>query len=189
MRPYTDREWESLPHVVMTSDVSWDPSTLDGEFPSVALNADDNAITNYNNGTAFDAYGNYKFGTIVASAHVLRDHPVLATPVLPDKPVDTLVVTTPPLVTTNPAPLDPIDDDATKHGPTTNLDDPTATWEKASTTFTMVSPQTVPSKLDPVALQQYFAFLPTKVVAKTLEKTTQYARVHIHDTFKRCAHT
>ena len=29
MRPYTDQEWEDLPHVIMTSDVDWDPSQLD----------------------------------------------------------------------------------------------------------------------------------------------------------------
>ena len=29
MRPYTDREWEELPHVVLTSDVEWDPSRMD----------------------------------------------------------------------------------------------------------------------------------------------------------------
>ena len=29
IRPYTDDEWESLPHVVWTSDDEWDPSVLD----------------------------------------------------------------------------------------------------------------------------------------------------------------
>ena len=29
MRPYTDHEWETLPHVVLTSDVNWDPTVLD----------------------------------------------------------------------------------------------------------------------------------------------------------------
>ena len=29
MRPYTDQEWEDLPHVIMTSDIDWDPSQLD----------------------------------------------------------------------------------------------------------------------------------------------------------------
>ena len=29
MRPYTDHEWETLPHVVLTSDVDWDPTVLD----------------------------------------------------------------------------------------------------------------------------------------------------------------
>ena len=29
MRPYTDTEWETLPHVIWTSDMDWDPSILD----------------------------------------------------------------------------------------------------------------------------------------------------------------
>ena len=29
MRPYTDSEWNSLPHVIMTSDATWDPTVLD----------------------------------------------------------------------------------------------------------------------------------------------------------------
>ena len=29
LRPYTDEEWETLPTVVMTSDVKWDPSVMD----------------------------------------------------------------------------------------------------------------------------------------------------------------
>ena len=34
LRPFRDKEWDMYPHVVMTSDVDWDPSTtIDGEFP------------------------------------------------------------------------------------------------------------------------------------------------------------
>ena len=29
MQPYTDEEWDTLPHVVWTSDENWDPSVLD----------------------------------------------------------------------------------------------------------------------------------------------------------------
>jgi hypothetical protein len=29
MRLFTDREWGALPHVIMTSDLNWDPKTLD----------------------------------------------------------------------------------------------------------------------------------------------------------------
>jgi hypothetical protein len=84
IRPYTDDEWENLPHVVMTSDVDWDPSVLDGEFPLEKHEEIRDALT-YDNGTNFDVFGNYKLGTsIVASAHVLRDHPVLTTTVIPD---------------------------------------------------------------------------------------------------------
>jgi hypothetical protein len=29
MRPYTDAKWETLPHVIWTGDIDWDPSVLD----------------------------------------------------------------------------------------------------------------------------------------------------------------
>ena len=29
MRPYTDLEWETLPHIEWTSDMDWDPTILD----------------------------------------------------------------------------------------------------------------------------------------------------------------
>jgi hypothetical protein len=32
IRPYTDQEFETLPHVKMTSELEWDPSVLDHEF-------------------------------------------------------------------------------------------------------------------------------------------------------------
>ena len=32
MRPYTDTEWDSLPHVVMTSNMDWDPSIFDNNL-------------------------------------------------------------------------------------------------------------------------------------------------------------
>ena len=32
MRPYKDSEWEALPHVTFTADVSWDPTILDHEM-------------------------------------------------------------------------------------------------------------------------------------------------------------
>jgi len=84
LRPFTDSEWETLPHVtIMTSDVAWDPSVVDVEFP---MNGDEHLATtaDYDNKTPFDTFGNYRLGTIVASSHVLRDHPVLVETVLPD---------------------------------------------------------------------------------------------------------
>ena len=29
MRPYTDAEWDVLPHVILTGDIDWNPSVLD----------------------------------------------------------------------------------------------------------------------------------------------------------------
>jgi len=87
LRPYTDTEYETLPHVIMTSDVDWDPSILDKEFPTLGEVPTKDA-RNYDNGTNFDVHGNYKLGTtitLVASAFI-RDHPaILDHTVLPDQ--------------------------------------------------------------------------------------------------------
>jgi hypothetical protein len=32
IRPYTDHEWDNLPHVIHTSELEWDPSVLDHDF-------------------------------------------------------------------------------------------------------------------------------------------------------------
>ena len=34
IRPYTDSEWDDLPHVVMTGAEEWDPSVLDFDLES-----------------------------------------------------------------------------------------------------------------------------------------------------------
>jgi hypothetical protein len=61
MRPYTDDEWETLPHVIWTSDEEWDPTVLDHEI------ADDetwyNAVSDLQEGLMhrpFDEYGRYR---------------------------------------------------------------------------------------------------------------------------------
>ena len=32
MRPYTDTEWDNLPHVILTDDTDWDPPVIDCEL-------------------------------------------------------------------------------------------------------------------------------------------------------------
>ena len=58
----------------MTSDVDWDPSVLDGEYPLTG-NEESLDATTYDNGTAFDASGYYRNRTLVATAHVLPTPP------------------------------------------------------------------------------------------------------------------
>jgi len=61
LRPYTDEEWESLPHVIMTSDADWDPSVLDYIY-------DDEDPIWYDamepGSYDFDEYGDYRHHTI-----------------------------------------------------------------------------------------------------------------------------
>ena len=42
LRPFTDRDWESLPHVIATSPIDWDPATLDSDVPESWFDAQSN---------------------------------------------------------------------------------------------------------------------------------------------------
>jgi hypothetical protein len=59
MRPYTDDEWKTLPHVIFTSDVDWDPRILDFDvegndewYDAISDNVDHTDL--------FDVFGDYK---------------------------------------------------------------------------------------------------------------------------------
>jgi len=58
--PYTDREWEDLPHVILTSELDWDPGQLD-----LTLEDDEHWYDAISDFTAdpftnlFDEYGDY----------------------------------------------------------------------------------------------------------------------------------
>jgi len=72
IRPYTDEEWETLPHVVWTSDKDWDPSVLDHEL---STNTDwFESISDLSEGvihSVFDEFGEYKHRS--AQLHVIDD--------------------------------------------------------------------------------------------------------------------
>ena len=62
IRPFTDREWDTLPHVIMTDDLDWDPTVLDYShdterwFDTIAHVADTLPPQ-----PEYDQYGNYRF--------------------------------------------------------------------------------------------------------------------------------
>jgi hypothetical protein len=61
MRLYTDEEWDSLPHVVLTGDGNWNPSVLDHSLTDNEQWYD--AVSDFPDamdGSPFDAEGNYK---------------------------------------------------------------------------------------------------------------------------------
>ena len=67
LRPYTDEEWKTLPHVHWTRDSDWDPAIFDHEFDD-----DDewyDAVMNH--GDLFDDVGNYRHRQgVVAAEHI-----------------------------------------------------------------------------------------------------------------------
>ena len=73
LRPYTDKKWETLPQVILTSDVKWNPSTIDHKI----TNHDewknyynDKAYTNNDN--PFDIFGDYTQSS-EANQHTILD--------------------------------------------------------------------------------------------------------------------
>ena len=61
LRPYTDEEWETLPHVIWTSDTPWDPSSFDHNIthkPDWYKTHDQ--VPEDNNERLFDEHGNYQ---------------------------------------------------------------------------------------------------------------------------------
>ena len=61
LRPYTNKEWDTLPHVFLTNELEWDPSVLDHALANderwydAISDLEANPTTNL-----FDEYGNYR---------------------------------------------------------------------------------------------------------------------------------
>jgi hypothetical protein len=60
IRPYTDHEWDNLPHVILTSQLEWDPSVLDHNFKEDEQWGE---VPELN--SSFDDYGDYKHRVVV----------------------------------------------------------------------------------------------------------------------------
>ena len=61
MHPPSDQEWDTLPHVVMTSDYPWDPTILDCEYGDKDLEDEFEDLPQYDDPN-FDQFGQYKHG-------------------------------------------------------------------------------------------------------------------------------
>jgi hypothetical protein len=194
MRPYTDVEYESLPHVILTSDVDWDPRVLDFDIDD---NDDwyDPISDNVNHSELFDAFGDYigrttglevssadtwfdtftpdqyarvqlEEATIVCSKHAYRVHHFDND----DFNAVILVNDTELVDTTRPVTEDvdaPSDQDMSNTEPDTNDDD---NADARGRIFKVKDP--VYDKLRPL-----FGWMNTKTIKKTFEQTTQYARM------------
>ena len=70
IRLYTDKEWETLPHIIWTSDMSWNPTTLDH-----TIIRDDKWISkcddkiNKNSLRMFDEFGNHYINEEIEHVH------------------------------------------------------------------------------------------------------------------------
>ena len=152
IRPYTDLEWDTLPHVVLTSDVDWDPTVLDHtldddeQWYDAISDLQSDPTTNL-----FDEFGDYRNRVEVnqLSAEVIVDMAVMQR-------------------TLELHEHDVIDKEADKE----------ITYEAAN-------PKTLLKEKDYEALREYFGWLPTDVIKKTFEITTQYARIPMSTVLKK----
>ena len=140
LRPYTDDEWDTLPHVIMSSDLDWDPSVLDSNIIDDEQWYD--AVSDFPEGTrdpkfdTFDLNGDYR---LVSFTDVWDNH-------LPDIDLATM-------------PFDRIIDAHVRN--VTSKDPPYET------------------------LRPNFGYLPTDIIRRTFDCTTQYARVPNSDVLKK----
>ena len=83
IRPYTDSEWDNLPHLILTADVDWDPSILDckQEDNEEWFNAMED-LPKLTPDPLFDEYGDYRNTHIITQ--VIMSDPILEKTVITD---------------------------------------------------------------------------------------------------------
>ena len=198
MRPYTDDEYNTLPHVIFTSDVDWDPRVLDFDVDGNDEWYD--AISdNVDHADLFDAFGDYKGRTpdldvstadmwfdTVAPDQYLRsqieeatftcsEHALRVQNFDHDNFADVLFVndTQDTDKTAKPIydmPPDQAIYDEWYEGISDNVDKSADEDDVQARTFRVKEP-------DYEKLRPLFGWMNTKTIKKTFENTTQYARI------------
>jgi hypothetical protein len=181
LRPYDDDEWDKLPHIILTSNLDWDPSILDH-----TLFADDehwyDAVCDLDErpyDSKFDSVGNYLGCVIVQTS--------LST-ALSDSS-SSLAGNQDTLSTLD---IDDLIDRCTSTTSGARLGSSAHVHQRAyqaDSTFTVVSqpsPCTVtPTEPDYDAICPYFGWLPLDIIKETFAWTTQYARMPMSTYLKR----
>jgi Reverse transcriptase (RNA-dependent DNA polymerase) len=182
IRPYTDQEFESLPHVFLTGESTWDPSVMDSDFSDNEQWYDALDIDPDPNTPRFDEFGNYRH--LVTVQHATYFERSFSNSSHKDDPDIENVI-------------DHCTYDA--HSSTThNMDNSTTfydAYEHHLDDDEQFDPDTFSLKLDPrtVAykapdyslLRPYFGWFSTDIIKQTFEHTTQYARLPSGTLLKR----
>ena len=168
LRPYTDAEWDTLPHIIVTSDKEWDPTILDHEWPNGTFPPSE-APTQKHFRIPFTPLGEYADRYSAAMINGQSQ--------VPDR-----------------SPTDPIDrtiedcvlaslDDKPRTTPSwtvnlTRLSRTAFTALVTITAFLVVAfrNQTV-QKPDYAKLRPSFGWVSPDIIEKTFDRTTQYARI------------
>jgi hypothetical protein len=157
IRPYTDEEWDTLPHLILTSDVDWDPMVLehtlddDDEWFDAVSDLQTDPTTNL-----FDEFGNYRKCTVVVEENdtFFDTTTAVANKVTPEMPN-----------------IDFITDDCILHR---NI----GLYEAHSREVKTKEPTYG-------ALHTFFGWLPIDINKRTFAATTQYARIPMRTTLKK----
>ena len=183
IRPYTNREWDELPHVILTDELDWDPTVLDHD-PEEADDQWHDAVEALEvdpHINLFDEYGNYRHRVIAQSAEYLNKY---------DEGIDAIIDNCvyhaqahdtqsddkeeddddndelPALL-----PRNNNDDDASH---TEADDDDDDNYDQPLPTAPRITKKKEP---DFNLLRPFFGWLSTDIIKRTFEKTTQYARI------------
>ena len=167
LRPFSDIEWDTLPHVFMTADCEWNPKLLDNVISST-----DSWITNVNHinpghKKSFDHFGYYQKRNISTHAtslppkqHTSDDDGAYFDPINSPEPEQFF-----------------FDADTSLTPDTDNIIQLCMELEVTPHNITIASPtKTTTTTPDYPALCSYFAWLPPNIVQLTFKHTTQYAR-------------
>jgi hypothetical protein len=202
MRPYTDDEFNTLPHVVFTSDVDWDPRILD--FDVEGVNEWYDAISdNVDHSELFDVFGDYKgrtpdldvsstdiwFDTVAPDQYlraqieeatfICSEHAVRVQNFDHDNFADVFFVNDTKAVDDAVDNVDPVTTPAEAVPPDQAVFDEWYAEVSDDATNTNNAQARTFKVQDPdyEKLRPLFGWMNTKTIKKTFENTTQYARI------------
>ena len=170
MRPFTDNEWQSLPHVILTSDADWDPTVTDhvvtDDDTFFDCIADDNGEYDF---TLFDHTGVPRAASVPLQANFVNRNDDASTSFDGTKPTRS-----PPVVI-----------EANYHNTHIAL----IRHEISPECLAVHEQMTVPAKRNYHKYRDYFLKAPINVIQKTFDATTQFARSgwvtdHLYDTHR-----
>ena len=180
MRPYTDKEFDTLPHVVYTSELEWHPSILDYDpadnedqwYDAVSELHEDPEVA------PFDEFGDYRHRIVVSHSSLSRPTPEdLSYFDLIDSTADQCVYHSHFHClrhTLGDCDADFLEAHQTEQDDPLHDLDPQDDPPTNPATMPRVSRQKEP---DFNLLRPMFGWLPTTIIKKTIENTTQYARI------------
>jgi hypothetical protein len=193
MRPHADREWEALPHVLLTEDTNWAPMHMvhkQGDDPAWYEQQDDPPLLN----SDFDLCGDYRHRIVYKSDLSSDAYTPTGRILVHDD--DVFFNTQGDEVFVDAHSKEHDDNDVDIEAAT----DHCVFWANAHryvySANTDPDADTRPSHHGPRkvseaprdydALRSRFAWLPTNIIKKTFDVTTQYARMPLNTVLRKC---